>query len=94
MIDPVRPEVRDAVAHCKGAGIRVVLITGDADHEMLARKIKALKKQVILVTWDLGQKTSTAPALRDEVTLHIDLKQRTAENPGLKEHICSSTSVR
>ena len=28
----------------------VVLITGDADHEMLARKIKALKKRVVLVT--------------------------------------------
>ena len=72
----------------------VVLITGDADHEILARKIKALKKQVILVTWDLGPKTATAPALKDEVTLHIDLKQRTADNPGLKEHICSATSVR
>ena len=72
----------------------VVLITGDADHEMLARKIKALKKQVILVTWDLGPKTATASALKDEVTLLIDLKQRTADNPGLKEHICSATSVR
>ena len=29
MIDPVRPEVADAVAQCRGAGIRVVMITGD-----------------------------------------------------------------
>ena len=29
MIDPIRPEVRDAIAECKEAGIRAVMITGD-----------------------------------------------------------------
>ena len=29
MADPVRPEVRDAVAAARGAGIRIVMITGD-----------------------------------------------------------------
>ncbi|WP_245848320.1 cation-translocating P-type ATPase [Actibacterium ureilyticum] len=30
LIDPLRPEVRDAVAAARGAGIRVVVITGDS----------------------------------------------------------------
>ncbi|MBQ6946849.1 MAG: HAD-IC family P-type ATPase, partial [Clostridia bacterium] len=29
MIDPVRPEVKDAIVECKGAGIRAIMITGD-----------------------------------------------------------------
>ena len=29
MIDPVRPEVKDAIVECKSAGVRAIMITGD-----------------------------------------------------------------
>ena len=68
----------------------VVLITGDADHEMLARKIKALKKQVVLVTWNMAEKDSTSPALKDEVTMHIDLNNIAKGDESLLDRICDS----
>lgn len=63
----------------------VVLVTGDADHEMLARKVKALKKQVVLLTWNVAVGESTSIALREECTLHIDLARLTADNPSLAD---------
>ena len=51
----------------------VVLISGDADHEMLARKLKALKTHVVLLTWDPANTASTSRFLKEEVCTHIDM---------------------
>lgn len=49
MIDPVRPEVVDAIKECKGAGIRAIMITGD--HKDTA---VAIAKELGIIT-DEGQ---------------------------------------
>ena len=55
----------------------VVLISGDADHEMLARKLKALKTHTILLTWDPANTGSTSKFLSEEVCTHVDMNRLT-----------------
>jgi len=55
----------------------VVLISGDADHEMLARKLKALKTHTILLTWDPANTGSTSRFLSEEACTHIDIMKQT-----------------
>ena len=63
MIDPPRPEVKDAIGICKSAGIRVVMITGD--HKLtataVAKELKLLDDEVqggqVLTGQDLEQMT-------------------------------------
>jgi len=47
MIDPPRPEAVDAVARCRDAGIRVVMITGDhkVTAEAIARRLGVTTRQ-------------------------------------------------
>ena len=61
----------------------VVLISGDADHEMLARKLKALKTHVILLTWDPANTASTSRFLKEEVCTHFDMNVILAEDSSL-----------
>jgi uncharacterized LabA/DUF88 family protein len=65
----------------------VVLISGDADHEMLARKLKALKTHVILLTWDPANMASTSRFLREEVCSHFDMNRAIGENSSLLKQL-------
>lgn len=66
----------------------VVLITGDADHEMLIKKLKALHINVILLTGDFGESSATSRLLREEATLHIDLGEKFQQQPELIDKLC------
>jgi len=57
MIDPPRPEVRDAIEECRGAHVRVVMVTGD--HALTA---EAIARE--LGMWDEGDRVITGAALR------------------------------
>ena len=56
MIDPIRPEVKAAIAECRSAGIRPIMITGD--HRDTA---VAIAKQLGIL--DEGQKAITGAEL-------------------------------
>lgn len=66
----------------------VVLITGDADHEMIARKLKALKSRVLLLTWNMSEQTSTSRFLKEEANWHIDLGNECAKDKSLIDNLC------
>lgn len=65
----------------------VVLITGDADHEMLVRKLKALKIKTVLLTWNLNSVDATSPLLREEVGHHWELSDILAEDPNWRRQL-------
>ena len=52
MIDPIRPEVRDAIAECREAGIRPVMITGDHRDTAvaIARQLGILEDESAAIT--------------------------------------------
>lgn len=66
----------------------VVLITGDADHEMLVKKLKALKIDVILLTWNVTNESSTSKLLREEACTHIEISKLLEEDKDLLRKIC------
>lgn len=65
----------------------VVLITGDADHEMLVRKLKALKIKTVLLTWNLMDAEATSPLLREEAGHHWELSDILRDDNGLRRRL-------
>lgn len=65
----------------------VILITGDADHEMLVRKLKALKIKVVLLTWNLTDAEATSPLLKEEAGHHWELSELTHTHPALARRL-------
>jgi Ca2+-transporting ATPase len=68
MIDPPRPEVQPAIAACKAAGIRVIMITGDhpVTAEAIARELGILTTQNVVTGAELER--------MDEATLNREIK--------------------
>ena len=66
----------------------VILVTGDADHEKLAKKLNSLKTKVILLNWRLDSQSSTSKLLKEEVGWHLDLGVESSSDPKLFERIC------
>lgn len=69
----------------------VVLITGDADHEMLVKKLKSLKIHVVLLTWDLEEQSSTSHLLSEEACTHIELSELIKDDKHLFGKLCINT---
>lgn len=68
----------------------VVLITGDADHEMLIKKLKALKIHTVLLTWDVSddESTSTSRFLKDEACTHVEINKLVSHDKELLKSLC------
>jgi Ca2+-transporting ATPase len=70
MMDPPRPEVLEAVGKCRGAGIRIIMITGDygLTAESIARRIGIIRGEHPDIVTGADLDTMTDESLRQ--TLH------------------------
>ena len=71
----------------------VVMITGDADYEMLARKLKSLKKPTVLLSWHYDDQDPTAKALKEEISFQININTLIQTEPSLMNYITEAASL-
>ncbi|MBM4284913.1 MAG: HAD-IC family P-type ATPase [Deltaproteobacteria bacterium] len=83
MIDPPRPEAMDAVAGCKKAGIRVVMITGDhaVTAEAIAKKLGITEEEEVVE--DLAAKPLEAMVDEELFSLTKELANVLARQTGI-----------
>ena len=70
----------------------VVMITGDADYEMLARKLKSLKIPAVLLSWHYDDQDATAKALKEEISFQMNINSLLQADPSLNNYITESAS--
>jgi len=86
MIDPARPEVKEAIATCKRAGIRVVMITGD--HRLTA---EAIAREIGIEGGSMtGEELDKAAELKDKMR-KVNIFARV--NPGHKVRILEALKM-
>ena len=71
----------------------VVMITGDADYEMLARKLKSLKIPAVLLSWHYDDQDPTAKALKEEISFQMNINSLLQADPSLKNYITEAASL-
>lgn len=71
----------------------VVMITGDADFEMLARKLKSLKIPPILLSWYYDEQDATAKALKEEISFQMNINSLMKADESLKGFITEAASL-
>jgi Ca2+-transporting ATPase len=88
MIDPPREEVEQAIAKCKNAGIRIIMITGDQLDTALAIA-KALDLKPYEDTFYLAHTSSELEQMNDNEFIEVlkDLDVCARASPGIKRRI-------
>ncbi|MFW9904569.1 MAG: cation-translocating P-type ATPase [Candidatus Thorarchaeota archaeon] len=88
MIDPPRLEVEEAIAKCKNAGIRIIMITGDQLDTALAIA-KSLDLKPYEDTFYLAHTSAELEAMSDEEFIEVlkDLDVCARASPGIKRRI-------
>jgi Ca2+-transporting ATPase len=92
MIDPARPEVKEAVALARHAGIRTVMITGDYPHtaRAIAKEINLLREDGLVLTGTeidrLGEEKFTEIVEQVDVCARVSPQHKVQIVDALKAH--------